>query len=352
MGTIANQKNGGMVQLELQGIGTSETSIMLQQPLLGTSSDDYTVEVTQLMMSLGEERAMSGTEYVMAVLDRPDDGIAFDLDAYHTSIYTEGMSETEAYLKMINAAGANPAVDSGSVNSIANVKCYSATDFIYMINNQLGILFDDFSLTVSPSGQFGFSGSHDFWENYCILIGPLLQALSGSGDFICGSGPGLITMRENTTLLAFTAVDQPHTFHGKINESAWEVFDRRKRIRIDLSIPVGLTLGWKDTEEVLKYSVQEFYLPKGEPRATYEDSGVVTIKQAQLIGTTEFVDGGGKLAIKKLLPGPVQAIRLSLILIYEYFAPIKKVWVEKEKPVSMSSGDFFYLKLQFNKATT
>ena len=26
--------------------------------------------------------------------------------------------------------------------------------------------------------------------------------------------------------------------------------------------------------------------------------------------------------------------------------PIKKIWVEKEKPVSMSSGDFFYLKTQ------
>ena len=130
----------------------------------------------------------------------------------------------------------------------------------------------------------------------------------------------------------------------------WEIFDRRKRIRVDLTIPIGLTLGWKDDHEVKKYSVQEFYLPKGEPQATFDN--VVTIKQIQLVGTTEFVDGGGKLAIKRLFPGPVQALRLSLVLIYERFDSVRKVWVEKEKPVSMSAGDFFYLKLLFNKETT
>ena len=116
---------------------------------------------------------------------------------------------------------------------------------------------------------------------------------------------------------------------------------------------LGTIVGWKYTKEVTKYSIQEFYLPKGRPLALYDSSNShVTIKQKQLIGTTNFVDGGGVLAIKRLFPGPVQALRLSLILIYEYFDPIRKVWVEREKPVSMSAGDFFYLKLQFNKDTT
>ena len=71
MGTIANQKNGSNIQLEMQGIGTSEASVMLMQPLLGTTTDTYTVEVTQLMMSLGEERALSGNEMIFAIVERP-----------------------------------------------------------------------------------------------------------------------------------------------------------------------------------------------------------------------------------------------------------------------------------------
>ena len=71
MGTIANQKNSGTVQLEFQAMGTSETSIMLQQPLLGATSEVYTVEVTQLMMSLGEERATDNTEPLFYIVERP-----------------------------------------------------------------------------------------------------------------------------------------------------------------------------------------------------------------------------------------------------------------------------------------
>ena len=213
----------------------------------------------------------------------------------------------------------------------------------------------EFNLGISPSGQMSFFGVHDFWDDFMILVGPVLKALSGCGDIICGSGLDLKTARTGLfTLEAYApAVQEPKKFHGKINESVWEIFDRRKRIRIDLTIPVGLTLGWKDTKEVTKYSIQEFYLPKGRPLALYDSANShVTIKQKQLIGTTNFVDGGGVLAIKRLFPGPVQALRLSLILIYEYFDPLKKVWIEREKPVSMSTGDFFYLKLQFNKDTT
>ena len=357
MGTIANLKNGSMVQLEIQGIGTSETSIMLQQPLLGTSSDGYTVEVTQLMMSLGEERAVSGTEYILGIARRPADGTALNLDAYHIDI-NNGTSESVAFKKIVEDAGGQLT----AIYNIENIKCYSATDFIYVVNNQISIVNQtiaaihpqaELSLNVSPSGQFAFQPSDVFWENYLLLVGPVLKALSGCGDVLCGSGSNLIPVRTGIlTLVAFASLQDSITFHGKINESAWEIFDRRKRIRVDLSIPVGLTLGWKDTTEVKKFSVQEFYIPRGEPRATYEDSGKVTVKQLQMVGTTEFVNGGGKLAIKKLLQGPVQALRLSLILVYDYFDPLKKVWVEKEKQVSMSSGDFFYLKLQFNKETT
>ena len=96
MGTIANQKNGSNIQLEMQAIGSSELSIMLVQPLLGTTTDTYTVEVTQLMMSLGEERALSGNEMIFAIVERPLVALVPDVDMqdYHKQI--------DEYRKRIN----------------------------------------------------------------------------------------------------------------------------------------------------------------------------------------------------------------------------------------------------------
>ena len=354
MGTVANQKNGSMVQLEFQAIGTSETTIMLQQPLLGTTTDGYTVEVTQFMMSLGDERAMSGNEFLLAIIERPGGNPQMDLDNYDDRIKA-GQSEDEAMMAVLNIQ------DTDVVNAISNRNCYSAIDFVFMVNQEIlrTVLAQDangvniFHIGVSASGQLEFVGTSDFWQTYMLVVGPILKALSGCGDIIYASGTKVKTAHSGTvTIPSFVAENpvRPRAFHGKLIESMWEIFDRRKRIRVDLTIPIGLTLGWKDDHEVKKYSVQEFYLPKGEPQATFDD--VVTIKQIQLVGTTEFVDGGGKLAIKRLFPGPVQALRLSLVLIYERFDSVRKVWVEKEKPVSMSAGDFFYLKLLFNKETT
>ena len=143
MGTIANQKNGGSVQIEFQAIGTSEASIMLQQPLLGTTSESYTVEVTQLMMSLGQEQALSGTEFIMAIVDRPADNTIIDLDEYHTRI-NRGESEPEAWAEMISDT--DPANFNynrvQNVDAINSFPCYSATDFAYMINHKLDPFMD------------------------------------------------------------------------------------------------------------------------------------------------------------------------------------------------------------------
>ena len=362
MGTVANVKNGSMVQLEFQAIGTSETTIMLQQPLLGTTTDGFTVEVTQLMMSLGNERAMSGNEFLLAVFERPTaPNTEINLDSYHTRI-NAGQSEPDAMMAIIDATAGNTYTDPDRVNAISNRNCYSAIDFLYMVNHEIlrtDLAPNDVHLGISASGQLQFSGTSDFWRDYMLVVGPILKALSGCGDIIYASGIKVKTSHSGkVTVPAFTAEvpTRPRAFHGKINESMWEIFDRRKRIRVDLTIPVGLTLGWQNDHEVQKYSVQEFYLPKGEPQAHRENdmnvTNTMTISQLQLVGTTEFVDGGGKLAIKRLFPGPVQALRLSLILIYERFDSVNKVWIEKEKPVDMSAGDFFYLKLLFNKETT
>ena len=363
MGTIANQKNGSNIQLEMQGIGESEASVMLMQPLLGTTTDTYTVEVTQLMMSLGEERALSGNEMIFAIVDRPLVAQAVNLDMrnYYDRI-NQGMYELDAWNESVDAAAGGYA---GGYNPdpvvFENIVAYSATDFISRLEKQVGRaelgliggVAPELEIGVSPSGQIVLTGNHVFWANKMILVGTMMKAVTGWGDVIVNTTNGFLTAREND-IVPFAAynpaVQEVKRYYTKKLDSAWETVDRRKRIRVDLSIPVGLTLGWKDTHDVKTYSLQEFFIPR-KSRCNF-GSPIAIVKETQLVGTTNFVDGGGKLALKRLFSGPVQALRLALILIYEQYDPIQKTWVDKEKPVSMSSGDFFYLKLQFNKEAT
>ena len=358
MGTIANQKNGSTVQLEIQAIGSSETSIMLQQPLLGTSSESYTVEVTQLMMSLGEERALSGNEFILAIVARPDPAIVaqFNLDAYVTRI-ENGSSEINAWNATIVAAAPN-GIYAGGYNPnpviIDSLSAYSATDFIYRLRTTISYVAPGLELGVSPSGQLSIFCTQTFLQTKIILLGTMFKAVSGWGNIIMGNtaAPYVFTFRTGLVDIAVNNVGAgDRTLSSKILDSLWETVDRRKRIRVDLSIPIGLTLGWKDTHEIQTYSLQEFYLPRNSS-CSFDSDLNATVKETQLVGTTEFVNGGGKLALKRLFPGPVQVIRLALILIYEQYDPIRKAWVDKEKPVSMSPGDFFYLKVQFNKEST
>ena len=77
-----------------------------------------------------------------------------------------------------------------------------------------------------------------------------------------------------------------------------------------------------------------------------------SVREKQLVSTTTFVNGGGNLAVQKLFPGPVQALRLNLVLVYDEFDYKKQAWVEKSKNMEMGSGDFFYLKILFSKEST
>ena len=140
------------------------------------------------------------------------------------------------------------------------------------------------------------------------------------------------------------------------DDLAWETLDRRKRVRIDLSLPVGLTMGWKSTQQEKVYLLQEFDIPKGRSTCSFNSSRVAnsscSIREKQLVSTTNFVSGGGKMAVQKLFPGPVQALRLSLVLVYDEFDYKEQKWVEKSKNIEMGSGDFFYLKILFSKEST
>ena len=119
-----------------------------------------------------------------------------------------------------------------------------------------------------------------------------------------------------------------------------------------MTIPVGLTLAWKDTKESTRYIVQEFDLPNKKPTLKYNSSNFhCEVRDKQFVGLTSFMEGGGKMAVKNLFPGQMQTIRLSVVLVYDEWSHSEATWVEKEKVVEMSAGDFYYLKLTFSKET-
>ena len=135
-------------------------------------------------------------------------------------------------------------------------------------------------------------------------------------------------------------------------DSVWELFDRRKKIRIDMTIPIGLTLAWKDTKESTRYILQEFDLPNKKPTLKFNSKNFnCEIRDKQFVGLTSFMEGGGKMAVKNLFPGQMQTIRLSIVLVYDEWSHSENTWIEKEKVVEMSAGDFYYLKLTFSKET-
>ena len=253
MGTIANQKNGSNIQLEIQAIGTSETSIMLTQPLLGTSSESYTVEVTQLMMSLGDERALSGNEMIFAIVDRPAPAQVNNIDlSNYSARLGRGQTELHAWNEtVVAAAGAGGYV--GGYNPapvlFENIIAYSATDFIYRLRQQMNrtdfgnvlAVARTLELGVSPSGQMLLVGNHVFWSTKMIVVGAMMKAVSGFGDIIMGTTTGIITARDNDVfpIAAYApAVPGIRRYYSKTTDSAWETIDRRKRIRIDLSVPI------------------------------------------------------------------------------------------------------------------
>ena len=385
MGTIANQKDGSNIQIEFQGIGTSQTSIMLQQPLLGESSESYTVEVTNFQMSLGEERATSKTAHPMMLivdysaagynLDVNDPGNEVDWTLYKDSI-DSGASILDAWYSATRAISNSP--DAGIIQ-IEGIRSYSATDWILQLAQKINLATNGrLQFGVTPSGQFhlfsrleytppdALNPTFAFWKTSYVILDKSFQALTGWKDIIYGNVNSLHTETLDVNINNADLDDAYAPTLGKPIESffsshadlAWEVLDRRKRLRIDLTVPVGLTMGWKSTKEEKTYILQEYDIPKGRPSCSFLSSRAsnflttTAIQEKQLVSTTKFVDGGGKLAIQKLFPGPVQALRLSLVLIYDYFDIQKKVWVERAKPIDMGSGDFFYLKLLFSKEST
>ena len=396
MGTIANQKDGSNIQLEIQGIGTSQASIMLQQPLLGESSENYTVEVTDFQMSLGEERATSRiySRPIMLIIDYSAYGYGLDFDGgvngLDFSIYENALDSGANILDAWNAATKEFAdyPDQGIIQ-IDGIRSYSATDWVLQLSQQIETKTEGrFEFGVTPSGQFNIiSRNHmvhvdpngmpqpntvyNKFENHLIIIDRSMQALTGWKDILYGYHGQIRTTPLNvqtdedeidSNWIPFPAEDDENyivSLFSNQDDLAWETLDRRKRVRIDLSLPVGLTMGWKSTQQEKVYLLQEFDIPKGRSMCSFTSSRIAnasrsfcSVREKQLVSTTNFVSGGGKMAIQKLFPGPVQALRLSLVLVYDEFDYKEQKWVEKSKNMEMGSGDFFYLKILFSKEST
>ena len=204
-----------------------------------------------------------------------------------------------------------------------------------------------------------------FWADRMILVSPLLQSLTDWPSILIAENKKMGSVKDVCDLVAgeteifevsiYEQPDAPQThfrFLSNKDDSVWELFDRRKKVRIDMTIPVGLTLAWKDTKESTRYILQEFDLPNKKPTLKFVSSNQMSeVRDKQFVGLTSFMEGGGKMAVKNLFPGQMQAIRLSIVLVYDEWSHSEATWVEKEKVVDMSAGDFFYLKLTFSKET-
>ena len=385
MGTIANQKDGSNIQLEIQGIGTSQASIMLQQPLLGESSENYTVEVTNFQMSLGEERATSKiyARPMMLIVDYSDEGYDFQandpfaLEPVDWTVYQDALDSGASILDAwYSTTRENADSPNDGIIQIDGIRSYSATDWVLQLSQQINLKTGGkFQMGVSSSGQFHiYSANYDLpdgtsynkWEDHYIILDRSLQAITGWKDIIYGFGDGVVSRKLDANIENDEIFDGYNPAATKTRESllsnqddlAWETLDRRKRVRIDLSLPVGLTMGWKSTRQEKVFLLQEFDIPKGRPICSFNSSrdsntaSKTNVREKQLVSTTTFVNGGGNLAVQKLFPGPVQALRLNLVLVYDEFDYKKQAWVEKSKNMEMGSGDFFYLKILFSKEST
>ena len=148
MGTIANQKDGSNIQLEIQGIGTSQASIMLQQPLLGESSENYTVEVTNFQMSLGEERATSKiyARPMMLIVDYSDEGYDFQandpfaLEPVDWTVYQDALDSGASILDAwYSTTRENADSPNDGIIQIDGIRSYSATDWVLQLSQQINL---------------------------------------------------------------------------------------------------------------------------------------------------------------------------------------------------------------------
>ena len=135
-----------------------------------------------------------------------------------------------------------------------------------------------------------------------------------------------------------------------------EGVDVRKKLIVEVSLPISHTLCWDGQKETTKHVLQEFILPSGfvtmgYTSGTVHNNNYVEMRQIQNQGQLVLLNGGSNLALKKLFEGQMQAFRVDLLLDYNRWDKTKQDYVRTVKQLDVGQGGFFYLKLLFTKET-
>ena len=219
-------------------------------------------------------------------------------------------------------------------------------------------------LTFDSGGHFQFHTTANFRQNYMIVTSPLFQEVTGFPLFIgnysaTGEPMNSITdlaanvlelhnvyndvnpgglyemeykdfLNDNDTTLY--VIEEPDTT-GNMSTEVRDIIpiqdgiDIRKKLIVEVSLPISHTLSWDGVRESTRYVLQEFEFPQSMVELGFEQA--VDFRQSKirwneeaLHGQAVFLSGGSNLAIKKLQEGQMQAFRVDLLLDYKHWDPI------------------------------
>ena len=256
------------------------------------------------------------------------------------------------------------------------------------------------SLTVDSGGHLIFNLKPYFLNNYFIVTSPLFQKVTGFSPFVgkyvfvaVGANPATLHHLEGITdyplyihemeggdlgtiginlhdiddindefgtlyeaLYYATAIADPYSNTVRDIIPVQDGIDIRKKLVVEVSLPISHTLCWDGEKETTKHLLQEFILSAGTIQMKYtsgEDyrQNIVEVQQKQNQGQLVLLNGGSNLALKKLFEGQMQAFRIDLLLDYDRWDKGKLDFVRTTKQLDVGQGGFFYLKLLFTKET-
>ena len=261
-----------------------------------------------------------------------------------------------------------------------------------------------FSLTVDSGGHLIFNMAPAFMNQYFIVTSPLFQKVTGFSTFVgkhvVNNGnhrinsitdyttAGIETLEDinlgGSNILFLLGIEPYYDIEdttdnfGTLYSTSGDIYrtalvsnrsttvrdiipvqdgiDIRKKLVVEVSLPISHTLCWDGKKETTKHLLQEFILSAGTILMKYtsgEDytDNIVELQQKQNQGQLVLLNGGSNLALKKLFEGQMQAFRIDLLLNYNRWDKGKLDFVRTTKQLDIGAGGFFYLKLLFTKET-
>ena len=212
-----------------------------------------------------------------------------------------------------------------------------------------------------------FTMGPEFTRDYMIILSPLFQHITGLSPLVgyYQGGQRIETasqlVEDDDLLLNGYLVVAPGTQTNVVslsskNSTIFEGIDVRKKILLEVSLPLPHTLGWDGKNETTRFVLQEFQIPSGSVETKYimtDDfaQNLVQLRQDQRQGPMVLLNGGSNMALKKMFEGQLQAFRIDIVLEKDEWDPEKIEFTRVQNNMKMAEGGFFYLKLLFTKET-